>query len=56
MARSQGDPNRFRYPFFFELNLHLERRFQFHRNRWAFRFGFNNITDHKNPNVVTLTT
>ncbi|HEX8985987.1 MAG TPA: TonB-dependent receptor [Bryobacteraceae bacterium] len=48
----QGDPNRFRYPVFFELNLHLERRFVFRRNRWAFRFGFNNITNHKNPNVV----
>ncbi|HVX66255.1 MAG TPA: TonB-dependent receptor plug domain-containing protein, partial [Bryobacteraceae bacterium] len=48
----EGDPNRFRYPFFFELNLHLERRFVFHRNRWAFRFGFNNITNHENPNTV----
>jgi hypothetical protein len=48
----KGDPNDFRYPVFFELNLHLERRFVFHRNRWAFRFGFNNITNHKNPNVV----
>lgn len=48
----QGDPNRFRYPAFFELNLHLERRFVFRHNQWAFRFGFNNITNHRNPNVV----
>ena len=48
----QGDPNRFRYPFFFELNLHFERRFVFRKYRWAFRFGFNNITSHQNPNVV----
>jgi hypothetical protein len=47
-----GDLNRFRYPVFFELNLHLERRFLFHQNRWAFRFGFNNVTNHENPNVV----
>jgi len=48
----QGDPNRFRFPAFFELNLHLERRFVFRHNQWAFRFGFNNITNHRNPNVV----
>lgn len=48
----QGDPNGYRFPVFFELNLHLERRFRFHNNRWAFRFGFNNITGHRNPNVV----
>jgi hypothetical protein len=48
----QGDPNRFRFPMFFELNLHLERRFVYRKNRWAFRFGFDNITNHKNPNVV----
>jgi hypothetical protein len=48
----QGDPNSFRFPMFFELNLHLERRFLYRTNRWAFRFGLNNITNHKNPNVV----
>jgi hypothetical protein len=47
-----GGLNRLRFPFFFELNLHLERRFVFRKNRWAFRFGFTNITNHKNPNVV----
>jgi hypothetical protein len=47
-----GTPNEMRFPRFFELNLHLERRFTFHANRWAFRFGFNNITNHENPNVV----
>ncbi len=48
----QGNVNAFRFPMFFELNLHLERRFVFRNNRWAFRFGFNNITNHENPNVV----
>ncbi len=47
-----GPVNARRFPFFFELNLHLERRFVFHANRWAFRFGFNNITNHRNYNVV----
>ena len=44
--------NGYRFPAFFELNLHLERKFVFRANRWAFRFGFNNITGHNNPNVV----
>ncbi len=48
----QGDVNALRFPVFFELNLHLERRFFFRKHRWAVRAGFNNITDHKNPNVV----
>jgi hypothetical protein len=51
-GRLKGDLNAYRFPFFFELNLHLERRFFFRKNRWAFRGGFNNITDHHNPNVV----
>ena len=48
----QGNLNALRFPFFFELNLHLERRFFFRKHRWALRAGFNNITDHHNPNVV----
>jgi hypothetical protein len=47
-----GPVNSMRYPDFFELNLHLEKRFRFHGQLWAIRGGFNNITNHKNPNVV----
>lgn len=47
-----GGVNGSRYPDFFELNLHVERRFQFHGQRWAGRAGFNNITGHRNPNAV----
>ncbi len=47
-----GPVNQSRYPDFFELNLHVERRFHFHGQRWAARVGYNNITDHQNPNVV----
>ncbi|MGA2325113.1 MAG: TonB-dependent receptor [Bryobacteraceae bacterium] len=51
-----GSPNDHRFPAFFELNLHLERRFVFRKNRWALRFGFVNITGHKNPNEVNADT
>jgi hypothetical protein len=55
-GRIQGGLNDQRFPVFAELNLHLERRFTFRKNRWAFRFGFNNILDRKNPNVVNADT
>jgi outer membrane receptor protein involved in Fe transport len=51
-----GEINSFRFPAYFELNLHLERRFEFRGHRWAWRGGFNNITNHKNPNVVNNNT
>ncbi|MCL4402404.1 MAG: carboxypeptidase regulatory-like domain-containing protein [Acidobacteria bacterium] len=44
-----------RFPFNFDLNLHLERRFTFHGYRLAIRAGFNNITDHPNPTAVNNT-
>jgi hypothetical protein len=51
-AQLVGKPNSRRFPAFFSLNLHLERRFTFFHHEWAWRFGFNNITNHRNPNVV----
>jgi hypothetical protein len=47
-----GSLNSRRYPVFFELNLHAERRFVLRGHRWALRAGFNNLTNHRNPNVV----
>jgi hypothetical protein len=47
-----GKINSFRFPAFFTLNLHGERRFVFRGYRWEFRAGFNNITNHKNHNLV----
>jgi hypothetical protein len=47
-----GGVNSQRFPPFFELNLHIEKRIRFHGQLWALRGGFNNITNHKNPNVV----
>jgi hypothetical protein len=50
-----GTVNSYRYPEYLELNTHLERTFTAWGRRWAFRFGFNNVLDRKNPNVVINT-
>jgi Carboxypeptidase regulatory-like domain len=47
-----GTPNSFRFPMNFDLNLHVERRFEFRGHRFAIRVGVNNITDHQNPTGV----
>jgi hypothetical protein len=47
-----GLPNGNRFPDYFSLNIHLERRFRIKRSQWALRAGFNNITGHHNPAVV----
>ena len=54
--RIVGALNSYRFPNFFELNVHFERRFRFRGYWWALRFGFNNLTNHKNPNVVNNNT
>ena len=47
-----GQPNSVRYPDYFNINLHLERKFRVLHYLWAWRFGFNNITNNGNPNSV----
>jgi hypothetical protein len=47
-----GNPNSRRFPDYFSLNLHVERRIRFWHTEWALRAGFNNLTDHNNPTVV----
>jgi hypothetical protein len=47
-----GPPNARRFPAYFNVNLHLERRFRFAGALWGWRFGFNNLTNNGNPNVV----
>ena len=47
-----GQPNGRRYPDYFNVNLHFERRFRALHYLWAWRFGYNNITGSLNPNVV----
>jgi hypothetical protein len=47
-----GTVNSLRFPLFFEMNLHLERRFVYLKNQWALRFGANNLTGRINPDNV----
>jgi hypothetical protein len=47
-----GRPGDRRYPNYFNVNLHLERRFRALHYLWAWRFGYNNLTGNLNPNVV----
>ena len=39
-----GHPNSRRYPDYFNVNLHFERRFRALHYLWAWRFGYNNLT------------
>jgi len=47
-----GAPNSRRFPTYFSLNTHLEKRFHFLGAYWAARGGFDNITGHRNPVFV----
>ena len=47
-----GGVDSLRFPFNFELNLHIERRFVFGGYRLAIRAGVNNLTNHANPAAV----
>jgi hypothetical protein len=47
-----GAPNSLRFPDYFNINLHLERQFRALHYLWAWRFGFTNLTNNGNPNVV----
>lgn len=51
----QGAPDMYRYPDYFNLNLHLEWRVHLRKYRFAIRGGINNVTNHKNPTVVNNT-
>jgi hypothetical protein len=51
-AFSVTEANTRRFPFFFEWNQHVERRFTLRGHRWEFRAGLNNVTNRGNPNVV----
>ncbi len=47
-----GAVNSLRLPLYFNINLHVERRFHYRSNLLAIRGGFNNITDHRNYSVA----
>jgi hypothetical protein len=50
--RLVGTPNSHRFPAYFSLNPHIERRFTLFSYYVALRAGFNNVTNRKNPTVV----
>jgi hypothetical protein len=41
-----------RFPVYFNVNLHVEKKLRMWGYLWAVRAGFNNLTNHGNPNVV----
>jgi hypothetical protein len=47
-----GAPDSVRLPAYFNINLAFERKFRALHYLWAWRFGFNNITNNGNPNYV----
>jgi hypothetical protein len=47
-----GAPGARRLPNYFDINLHFERKFHFLHYLWAWRCGYNNVTNHLNPNAV----
>ncbi|HEV2386485.1 MAG TPA: TonB-dependent receptor [Candidatus Acidoferrales bacterium] len=50
--RLVGLPDSYRFPDFFSLNLHLEKRVRLFGFEWAIRGGYDNITNRRNPTVV----
>lgn len=47
-----GLPNRERFPDYFALNVHVEKRFALLGLQWALRAGFNDVTNRQNPTVI----
>src|SRR5262249_44730471 len=47
-----GPINSYRYPDYFSLNFDLERKVRAGGQLWAVRIGWNNITNHFNPDSV----
>jgi hypothetical protein len=47
-----GAANASRFPSYFALNLHAEKRFRFLGVNLALRAGFNNLTNHENPSEI----
>ena len=50
-----GSPDAYRYPEYFNLNVHLEWRVKLGKYRFGIRGGVNNVTNHRNPTVVNNT-
>jgi hypothetical protein len=54
-GRVVGSVNAQRYPWNFDLNVHLERMFTLRGYRFALRGGVNNATGRANPTAVNNT-
>ena len=54
-GQTVGAANSSHFPAYFDINLHLERRFRLRGYRLALRGGFNNVTNHRNYTVVNNT-
>ena len=52
LQRLVEPPGSRRFPEYFSLNVHLEKRFHAFGYYWALRGGFDNITNNSNPVVV----
>ncbi|MGD0360439.1 MAG: carboxypeptidase regulatory-like domain-containing protein [Bryobacteraceae bacterium] len=50
-----GAPDSYRYPEYFNLNVHLEWRVKVGKYRFGIRGGVDNVTNHLNPTVVNNT-
>jgi hypothetical protein len=50
-----GAPDSYRFPDYFNVNLHLEWRFHLRKYRFGIRGGVDNLTNHRNPTVVNDT-
>jgi hypothetical protein len=50
-----GPPDSMRFPYYFNINLQFERQFRALHYLWAWRCGFNNLTNNGNPNAVNNT-
>lgn len=47
-----GSPGTLRFPTYFSLNVHVERRFRLMGFQWALRAGLDNLTNRHNPFAV----
>lgn len=50
-----GPANAYRFPYYYSLNVQLEKRFHLFKNYWAVRGGFDNLTGRCNPYAVNGT-
>jgi hypothetical protein len=47
-----GEVSSYRFPNFFEVDLGVEREIELMGQRWAWRMGVNNLTNHRNYSLV----